>query len=207
MQIAKTAIIAKDVILGKNCIIEDYVIIGSIPSGYKGNKIETRIGDNAIIRSHTVIYAGNTIGNNFQTGNKANIRECNNIGNNVSIGTTSVIEHHVVIGNGVRIHTHVFIPEFTVLEDECWIGPNVVITNAKYPRSPDVKKNLKGPCIRKHALIGANSTLLPGVVIGIHALVGAGSVVTRDIPDGSVVVGNPAHVLKSIDDLPYGEKK
>ena len=76
-----------------------------------------RIGEGSVIRSHTVIYAGNVIGRNFQTGNKVNIRESNRIGNNVSVGTLSVIEHHVEIGDGVRIHTQAFIPEYSVLED------------------------------------------------------------------------------------------
>ena len=102
-----------------------------------------------MIRSHTVIYAGNVIGRNFQTGNKVNIRESNRIGNNVSVGTLSVIEHHVEIADNVRIHTQVFIPEFSVLEEGCWIGPNVVFTNAKYPLSPGVKDQLAGPVIRQ----------------------------------------------------------
>src|SRR4029434_11032591 len=140
----------------------------------------TVIGKGAVIRSHTVIYAGNIIGNNFQTGNKVNIRESNRIGNNVSVGTLSVIEHHVEIADNVRIHTQVFIPEYSTLEEGCWIGPNVVFTNAKYPLSPRVKDNLVGTVIRKGAKIGANATLLPGVVIGENALVGAGAVVVRD---------------------------
>lgn len=201
--ISERAIVYPNVKLGKNCIIEDFVIIGMPPKGYGAGELETIIGDNAIIRSHTVIYAGNKIGSNFQTGNKANIRELNQIGNNVSIGTLSVVEHHVKIGNGVRIHTQAFIPEFTILEDECWIGPNVVITNAKYPKSPQAKKNLKGAYIRKHAIIGANSTLLPGVTVGEHAIIGAGSVVTKDVLSRSVVAGNPARVISSIDKLPY----
>ena len=201
--ISKKAIIYPNVKLGKNCIIEDFVIIGAPPKDSFAGEIETIIGDNAIIRSHTVIYAGNRIGNNFQTGNKANIRELNEIGNNVSIGTLSVIEHHVKIGNGVRIHTQVFIPEFTILEDESWLGPNVVITNAKYPKSPNAKKELKGAYIKKHAIIGANSTLLPGITIGEHAIVGAGSVVTKDVPGKSVVAGNPAKLINKIKNLPY----
>ena len=96
-----------------------------------------------------MIYAGNRIGENFQTGNKVNIRESNEIGNNVSIGTLSVIEHHVRIGNGVRMHSQVFVPEFTVIEDDAWLGPNVVITNAKYPLSPGVKETLAGPIVKK----------------------------------------------------------
>lgn len=199
-------VIYPNVKLGKNVEIADYCVIGLPPRGKKAGELETIIGDNAVIRSHTVIYAGNIIGNNFQTGNKANIRELNVIGNNVSLGTLSVIEHHVKVGNGVRIHTQAFIPEYTVLEDESWIGPNVVITNARYPKSPNVKNELEGAHVRKSAIIGANSTLLPGVIIGENALVGAGSVVTNDVPDSTVVVGNPAKFVKFIDQLPYQNK-
>lgn len=201
--ISKKAVIHPNVKLGKNCIIEDFVIIGAPPKDSLSGEIETIIGDDSIIRSHTVIYAGNRIGNNFQTGNKANIREFNEIGNNVSIGTLSVVEHHVKIGNDVRIHTQVFIPEFSILEDETWVGPNVVITNAKYPKSPNVKDELKGAHIKKRAIIGANSTLLPGVTIGKHAIIGAGSVVTKDVPGRHVVVGNPAKLTNKIKNLPY----
>jgi acetyltransferase-like isoleucine patch superfamily enzyme len=130
----------------------------------------------------------------------------NSIGDDVSIGTLSVVEHHVEIGHRVRIHSQVFVPEYSILEDECWIGPNVVLTNAKFPMSPDAKKNLKGPIIRQRAKIGANVTILPGVVIGPNALVGAGSVVCRDVPEDAVVVGNPARVIKHISELPYERK-
>ncbi|MCK5704602.1 MAG: N-acetyltransferase, partial [Cyclobacteriaceae bacterium] len=157
----------------------------------------------AHIRSHSVIYAGNQIGVNFQTGNKVNIRELNEIGDNVSIGTLSVIEHHISIGNNVRIHSQVFIPEYSVLEEGAWIGPNVVLTNAKYPLFPGVKENLIGPTIKEGARIGANATILPGLVIGKNSLVGAGAVVVRDVPDGSVVAGNPAKVVKQVSDLSY----
>lgn len=183
--------------------IEDYCILGVPPRGKDDGELETRIGPGALIRSHTVIYAGNWIGRNFQTGNKVNIRESNRIGDDVSVGTLSVIEHHVEIGNGVRIHTQAFIPEHSVLEDGCWIGPNAVLTNAKYPLSPGVKEQLAGPVIRKGAKIGANATLLPGVVIGEGALVGAGAVVVSNVPPGAVVVGNPARVIRSVAELPY----
>ena len=154
------------VTLGSDVIIEDYCILGVPPRGKEEGELETVIGQGSQLRSHSVIYAGNRIGKHLQTGNKVNIRELNTIGNNVSIGTLTVIEHHINIGNNVRIHSQVFIPEYSVLEDDSWIGPNVVLTNAKYPRSPDVKKNLNGPLIRQGAKIGANSTILPGIIIG-----------------------------------------
>jgi len=189
--------------LGLQSIIEDYCIIGMPPRGAAEGEFETMLGSEAHVRSHTVIYAGNVIGKGFQTGNKVNIRELNRIGDHVSVGTLSVIEHHVEIGNNVRIHSQAFIPEFTVLEDDAWIGPNVVLTNAKYPLSPGVKESLQGPRIKRGAKIGANATLLPGVVIGKNALVGAGAVVVKDVPDGVVVVGNPARIIRQIAELPY----
>lgn len=198
-----TYIIYDGVALGEGSVVEDFCVIGTPPRGAANGQLATTIGDGAVIRSHTVIYAGNRIGRNFQTGNKVNIRESNQIGDHVSVGTLSVIEHHVEIGNHVRIHTQAFIPEFSVLEDGCWIGPNVVLTNAKYPLSANVKETLAGPVIRKGAKIGANSTILPGVVIGEHALVGAGSVVVRDVGPGEVVAGNPARVIRHISQLPY----
>ena len=198
-----TYVIHDGVTLGPGALVEDFCIVGTLPRGAAPGTLSTTIGEHAVIRSHTVIYAGNVIGRNFQTGNKVNIRESNRIGNDVSVGTLSVVEHHVEIGNDVRIHTQVFIPEFSVLEDGCWIGPNVVLTNAKYPLSPNVKHELAGPVIRKGAKIGANSTILPGVVIGENALVGAGSVVARDVAPGEVVVGNPARVIRHISALPY----
>jgi len=195
--------IYKNVDLGAGSIVEDYCIIGIAPRGKMDGEVKTAIGSDAHIRSHTVIYAGNCIGNNFQTGNKVNIREHNEIGNNVSIGTLSVIEHHVQIADHVRIHSLVFIPEYSCLEEGSWLGPNVVLTNAKYPLSPGVKETLKGPVIKKNAIIGANTTILPGVTIGERALIGAGSVVVKDIPDGAVAIGNPAKIINNISKLPY----
>ncbi len=199
--IAATAVIYPEVSLGIGAFVEHFVIIGVPPRGREPGELETRIGRNAIIRSHTVIYAGNVIGATFQTGHSVMIRELNEIGDNVSIGTHSVIEHHVKIDNGVRIHSNAFIPEYSVLEEGAWIGPNVVFTNALYPLSPQAKSNLRGPHLLPGAKIGANATLLPGVVIGRNALVGAGSVVVHDVPDGKVVVGNPARVIKDVAEL------
>ena len=188
--------------LGADSTIGAFCIVGEPPRGKQPGELETHVGAGALIRSHTVIYAGNHIGDHFQTGHGVLIREENSIGNDVSIGSHSLVEHHVTIGNGVRLHSNVFVPEFSVLEDECWLGPNVVITNARYPRSRRVKEQLQGAIIKRRAKIGANATLLPGVTIGENALVGAGAVVGDDGPDHAVVVGNPARVVKTIDEIP-----
>ncbi|MFH1789415.1 MAG: DapH/DapD/GlmU-related protein [Candidatus Altiarchaeota archaeon] len=197
-----------DVRLGVNPWIGEYVVLGVIPSKME-KPSETVIGDNAVIRSHTVIYAGNKIGDNFQTGHHTLIRENNVIGDDVSIGSSSDVAFNVKIGDKVRIHSNVFIPEYSVLEDACWIGPNTVLTNALHPQCPDVKDCLKGPTIKSGAKIGANSTILPCVVVGRNCLVGAGSVVTKDVPDGAVVVGNPAKIVKKTAEIScrFGRRK
>ncbi len=198
-----TAKVHANVVIGDGHVLEDFCLVGVPPRDVPDGELPTRIGVGATIRSHTVIYAGNVIGDHFQTGNKVNIRESNTIGNDVSIGTLSVVEHHVRIGDGVRIHTQAFIPEFSVLEAGCWIGPNVVLTNAKYPASPGAKSSLHGPVVRAGARIGANATVLPGVEIGANAVVGAGAVVVRNVPPGAVVVGNPARIINHVSNLPY----
>lgn len=191
------------VTLGVGPVIGEFVIIGELSNKGKNPELKTAIGNNAIIRSHTVIYEGNSIGDDFQTGHGVLIREENEIGNNVSIGSGSVVEHHTCISDNVRLHSNVFIPEHTRLEAGCWLGPNVVLTNAKYPLSPTAKETLKGPRIKKGAKVGANCTILPGIIIGENALVGAGSVVSINIPDNAVAVGNPAKIINDISNLPY----
>jgi acetyltransferase-like isoleucine patch superfamily enzyme len=164
-------------------------------------QLQTLIGANAIIRSHTVLYAGNVIGDNFETGHGVLIREENHIGHDVSIGSHSIIEHHVHIADAVRIHSNAFIPEYSALEEGSWIGPGVTFTNALYPRSRRVMEALRGPLIKRGAKIGAGVVLLPGVTIGQHALVGAGAVVVDNVPDYAVVVGNPARVIKYVGEI------
>ena len=194
-------IVSPNVSINNDAEIGDFVLIGVTPRGRHVGELSTAIGHGAVIRSHTVIYAGNQIGERFQTGHGTLVREENEIGDDVSIGSHTVVEHHVSIGNRVRIHSNAFIPEYSKLEDECWVGPHVVLTNARYPASRDVKKSLRGPVIKRQARIGANCTILPGIVIGAGSLIGAGSVVTKDVPDGMVVAGNPARVIGPVSRL------
>lgn len=207
--------IYKNVKMGKGSAVEEFVVIGKPPRGKKDGELATVIGDGAVIRSGTVIYAGNKIGKNFQTGHNVTVRELNQIGDDVSVGSLSCIEHHINIGNGVRIHSQAFIPEYSILKNRCWIGPGVVLTNAPHPLCPKVKKCIKGPSIEEDAKIGANSTILPAVKVGKGSLVGAGSVVVKDIPPLSVAAGNPARHIKKIRNLkckyglvkkPYGDR-
>jgi acetyltransferase-like isoleucine patch superfamily enzyme len=192
-----------NVTLGSNVQIDDFVVLGRPPRGRCAGELPLTIGDDSVLRSHTVIYAGTCIGRNFQAGHGVLIRENTNIGDTCSVGTGSILEFQVVVGAGVRLHSGVFVPEHCVLEDGCWLGPRVVLTNAKFPLSARAKETLQGVRVCKRAKVGANSTILPGLTIGEGALVGAGSVVTHDVPPRAVVVGNPARKIRMVDDLVY----
>ena len=115
------------------------------------------------------------------------------IGEDCNIGQNVFIASGVVIGNRVKIQNNVSVYQGVSLEDEVFIGPSVVFTNVINPRSGVVRKNeFKPTIVKKGATIGANATIVCGHQIGCYAFVGAGTVITRDVKDYELVVGNPA---------------
>jgi len=120
------------------------------------------------------------------------------IGNDCNICSHTLIENDVIIGNNVTVKSGVYIWDGVVIEDNVFIGPCVAFTNDKMPRSKVYPESFLKTVIRKGASLGANSTILPGIVLGQNCMVGAGSVVTKDVPDNAVVVGNPARIIKYI---------
>jgi len=209
MKAKKKIVIYENTKIGKEPIIEDFVILGKPPRGFKPGQLELIIGDFPLLRSGTIIYAGNTIGNNFKTGDYARIRENNKIGDDVSVGAGSVVECESEIKDHARIHSNCFIPEYTLVEENAWIGPGVIMTNVLHPPCPAFKKYspiyrekcCHGPVIKRNAVVGAGSVILPGVIVGENAVVGAGSVVADDVSANHVVAGNPARVVKRVEEL------
>ncbi len=182
--------------VGKDAFVDEDVILG-YPSGRLKQAGDLVIGDFAKIRSGSVIYQGVKIGDHFETGHHVVIREDSKIGDSVSIWTHTIIDYSCVLGNRVKIHSNGYVAQYTVIEDDVFIAPGVIFANDKYP----VSDHLEGPHVKRGARIGVNVTILPGVVIGEEALVGAGSVVTKDVPDRSVVAGNPARIMGAVDQL------
>ena len=132
------------------------------------------------------------------------IREDNEVGDGVSIGTSAVLEFGNRIGHRVRIHTGCFL-ELVTIEDDVFVGPNVVFTDDLHPMNcPHYRDCLGGAVVRRRARIGANSTILPGVEIGADALVGAGSVVVDDVLRSAPGVER-LDAWKSLPALPRGE--
>lgn len=180
--------------IGKNAQLFDPLTLGFPSRDHVGKKDfpGVTIGDNAVIRSGSIIYCEVTIGNKFQCGHNVLIREKTVIGNNTSVGTASIIEGYSIIGSNVRIQSMVFVPTNTEIMHDVFIGPAAVLTNDRYP--PTGKPELKGPVLEEGAVIGAKSVILPMVRIGKGAAVAAGAVVTRDVPAGKMAIGTPAKI-------------
>jgi UDP-2-acetamido-3-amino-2,3-dideoxy-glucuronate N-acetyltransferase len=150
---------------------------------------------------------GVTRGRNVTIRDFVNLYECA-IGDDTRIGTFVEIQRGVVIGARCKISSHTFICEGVAIEDEVFIGHNVSFINDLYPRATDGNGAPKGTgdwtlvptLVRARASIGTSATILAGVEIGEGAIVGAGSVVTRAVPAGTIVVGNPARIVRSVRD-------
>lgn len=119
------------------------------------------------------------------------------IGTGCNICSHCFIEGGVRIGNDVTVKSGVQLWTGVTLEDGVFVGPNVAFTNDPHPRSKDYSVPFLQTRVRAGASIGANATILPGIEIGEGAMVGAGAVVTRNVPAGATVVGNPAVILSS----------
>lgn len=193
-------------VLGDNVIVgEGHVLDPDVYIGYPGGRAVADstliLGKNARVRSGSVLYAGSRIGDNFETGHGTIIREEVIIGDGVGIWSHSNIDFGCCIGNNVTIRLGCVISQHSVIEDDVMVASGVIFSNDLHPGCPHSRECMKGPTVRRGARIGSGAILLPRVVVGENALVAAGSVVTRDVPAGAVVTGNPGRVLGSIHDL------
>jgi UDP-2-acetamido-3-amino-2,3-dideoxy-glucuronate N-acetyltransferase len=150
------------------------------------------------------IAADVTLGKNVKVYNFVNLYGCE-IGENTKIGAFVEIQKGVKIGANCKISSHTFICEGVTIEDEVFVGHSVTFINDRYPRATTRTGRLQESddwlCIptvvRRGASIGSSATILCGITIGEGAMVGAGSVVTKDVEPGSVVVGNPARSVRN----------
>lgn len=173
--------------LGDGCEISPGAVLGSDADSHT---TPTILGDDAVVRSGTVVYASVRAGDGLATGHNALIREHTTLGDDVLVGTNTVIDGHAELGSRVRLQTGVYVPQYTTIDDEVFVGPCAALTNDPYPlRKP---ADLEGPTLERGVTIGANATVLPGVTVGERSFVAAGAVVTDDVPPDTLVAGVPA---------------
>ena len=156
---------------------------------------------------YCVIAPDVKLGKNVKIFSFVNLYGCE-IGDNTKIGTFVEVQKKAFIGRNCKISSHTFICEGVHIEDNVFIGHNVTFINDLYPRASTSEGKLQTAedwevvptFVKKGASIGSSATILAGVTIGEKAIVGAGAVVTKDVPPYSVVAGNPARILRKIDD-------
>lgn len=140
------------------------------------------------------------IGKNTRVWQYSVILEGAQIGENCNICAHTLIENDVIIGDNVTIKSGVYIWDGIIIENNVFVGPSVTFTNDKMPRSKQYPEKFLNTVIQQGASIGANATILPGITLGKYCMVGAGSVVTKDVPPYAVVVGNPAKVIRFLEE-------
>lgn len=148
------------------------------------------VDENAVVGEGTKIWHFSHIQSGAEIGKYCTLGQNVNIGNNVKVG------------NGVKIQNNVSVYEGVEIEDYVFCGPSMVFTNIKVPRSEFPqrgKEHYEKTLIKKSASIGANATILCGVIVGEYALIGSGAVVTKDVPPFALVVGNPAKIVGLVD--------
>lgn len=147
------------------------------------------------VHDSSYVDEGAVIGANTHIWHFCHIMSGVTIGENCNIGQNVFIAPGVVLGNGVKVQNNVSIYSGVVCEDDVFLGPSCVFTNVINPRSFIEKKNeFKKTIIKKGASIGANSTIVCGNTIGSYALIGAGAVITKDVPEYALIVGNPGRI-------------
>jgi acetyltransferase-like isoleucine patch superfamily enzyme len=198
VRIGDHSTIYDNVEIGEHSVICNDVILGEPTGSYYHDPAyensPTIIGPDSFIRSHSIIYAGCTIGRAFSCGHRVTIRENTLIKDHCSVGTMTAIEGCVQIGNYSRLHSSVHIAQTCTVGDFVWMYPYSVMTNDPYPPSNDIS----GGHIGNYTQVAVHAVILPGVRVGENCLIGANSVVGRRIPDFSLATGDPAKVVMDI---------
>ncbi|RMG46694.1 MAG: N-acetyltransferase [Acidobacteria bacterium] len=223
-EIGHGTVVGADVIIGRGCRIgcyailhpgtrigdgvrvDDHAVLGKPPMRAAASAITRekelpplRIGDRVLIGAGVVLYRGAEIGAEVMVADLATVREEVSVGERTIIGRGVTVENRVTIGARCKIETEAYITALSRIEEGCFIAPEVTFTNDNFlGRTEERFKHHKGITLERGARVGANATFLPGLTVGADALVAAGSVVTRDVPPRTVVMGAPARPVREV---------
>jgi acetyltransferase-like isoleucine patch superfamily enzyme len=206
-RIAETAVVYPGVELGEDVAIGDHAVVGKQPTlGRRSTAAREElpplvVGDGCAILAGAVVFAGTRLGRGVVVGDQACVRERCELGDEVVVGRGSLVENDTTIGARTRIQANAYVTAYSTLEEDVFVAPCVVTTNDNFMGRTEARLELmRGPTIRRGARIGGGAVLLPGIEVGEEAFVGAGAVVVHDVAPRTVVVGNPARVLRAVPD-------
>lgn len=187
--ISPTAKIYPNVRLGADVRVGPWAIVGLPPDGAEPGELETVVADGAVIRSHSVVYAGSMIGPRFQTGHHALVGPGMEIGAGCSVGTNSMTAGYAELRDGARIHGLGYVGEFASLHEDAWVGPYALVESERDHVT----------VVAAGAILALHVHLRPGVRIGERSLLGTRCLISKDVLPYRLVVGDPPRALRSID--------
>lgn len=207
VKIGYNVVIRDGVRIGAAAVINDNAILGKTPAKAAMSAVTEDLltlpplvlGRYVTVGAGCILYRGTVLGDNVFVGDMASIREDVSIGELTIVGRGVAIENKVSIGRKVKIETEAYITALSIIEDYCFIAPEVTFTNDNFlGRTEERKKYFKGVTLRRGARIGANATVLPSIEVGCDALVAAGSVVTKNVAARTIVMGSPAKYVRDV---------
>jgi acetyltransferase-like isoleucine patch superfamily enzyme len=204
-EVGDNVVIYPGTVIGDGCRIADNAVLGKQPAlsprstARREELPPLELGPETVVSTAAIVFAGTTIGARVIVGDQACVRERCVVGDDVVIGRGSLVENDTTIGALTKIQAHAYVTAYSTVEEDVFIAPCVITTNDNYMGRTEKRHALmRGPTIRRGARVGGGAVLLPGVEIGEEAFVGAGAVVIEDVPPRTVVVGNPARVLREV---------
>ncbi len=192
--------------IGANVRIDDNTVIGKQPMRAANSAVTkeqqlppAKIGDNGILGTSVVIYAGSVLGHKVLVADLSTVRENVTVGDFTIVGRGVAIENFCKIGSYCKLETNAYITAYSELEDRVFVAPCVATSNDNFVgRTKERFKHFKGVTVKRGGRIGVNATILPGKVIAEDTLVAAGALVTKDTPARKIVAGVPAKELRDV---------
>jgi acetyltransferase-like isoleucine patch superfamily enzyme len=202
-----TAVVYPGTVLGEGVKVLEHAVVGKQPTLSPRSTARreplppAELGDGTVVSTGAVVFAGTRIGARVILGDQSCVRERVEIGDDVVVGRGVLVENDTAIGARTKLQADAYVTAYSTLEEDVFVAPCVVTTNDDFMGRTERRHELvKGPTLRRGARVGGGAVLCPGVVVGEEAFVGAGAVVTKDVAPRTVVVGNPARVLRSVPD-------
>lgn len=202
------AVIYPDAVIKAGVEVFEHCIVGRQPKspGCTSRKVNKQlqpavIGEKSVLSPGCIVYAGTVIGQHTLLGDHCSVREECSIGDYCLVSRNVSVNYHTTIGSYTKIMDNTHITGNMVIEDHVFISTLVATTNDNtMGREEYSERHVKGPYIKRYTTIGAAANILPGITIGENCIVAAGAIVTKSVPDDTVVMGMPARVVRSVEE-------